>query len=69
MNGENRFPLSESIIEFIREMRQQMRDLDQRVNGVLQFFCKEHNIKGNVRLSDDGTELILEQVDSGKEVG
>ena len=58
----NRFPLTEKQIKFIQEARQAMRDMDSRINGMLSYVCAENDIKGQVKLSDDGTELLIEDM-------
>jgi hypothetical protein len=61
--GDNgSFKLEPRDIEFFRQGRQAVQSLNDRMNGVLEYIIRREGLQAkSVKLSDDGTELILER--------
>lgn len=49
------FPLDEAAIQLIGEMQ---REAMCRINAVLAYFIRVHNLKGNWMLAPNGRELV-----------
>ena len=56
------FKLDERDQEFFRRGRQAIQSLNDQLNGALQLIMSREGLQAkSIRLSDDATEIILEQ--------
>jgi hypothetical protein len=59
--GNGHFKLDDRDVEFFRRGRQAIQSLNDQMNGVLQYIVSREDLQAkSVKLSDDGTELIIE---------
>lgn len=52
------FPLDEAAITLLADIKSQMRMLDAQWQGALVLFIRQHNLKGNWQVSENGRELV-----------
>jgi hypothetical protein len=52
------FPLDEAAITLLADIRNQMRMLEAQSQGALVLFIRQHNLKGNWQMSENGRELV-----------
>lgn len=62
-NGNEVFPLDDVTIQMVAELREQQRVLPHviaaSIQTALQMFARQHRLKGNFKLADNGREIIL----------
>jgi hypothetical protein len=56
-----RYPLTTKQQGFFQRHRQMALQIEAAMKGALQLIIDENDIKGRVTVSDDGTELIIEE--------
>jgi hypothetical protein len=64
-NGEERFPLDEAAITIIAELRESAKAAQVSLNAILTYFARQHGLKGNYQLADNGRELVLRPAPQG----
>lgn len=56
--GIETYPLDDAAISMLSEIRQAA---SLQMSSVLAYFARQNNIKGTVRLADNGREVIIGQ--------
>lgn len=60
-NGQpETYPLDDTAITFLAEIREQIKNAHLAMNTVLAYFARQHKLTGQIRLADNGRELIIE---------
>lgn len=60
-NGEERFPLDDLAISMVAEAREGIKIAQVSIQAVLTYFARQHELKGNFQLAENGRELILRE--------
>lgn len=54
------YPLDDTAIALLTEMREQIKNAQLAMNTVIAYFARQHKLTGQIRLADNGRELIIE---------
>jgi len=52
------YPLDETAIAMINELKEQMKPFQIAVNAILTYFVRQHKLAGNWQVADNGRELV-----------
>lgn len=62
-NGEERFPLDDAAIETLAELSDNVKAVqtgaEMARRAVLTYFCRQHKVQGQIRLAENGRELVI----------
>ena len=68
-NGEERFPLDDAAIQTLQEIRDSVKaaqaGAQMAQQAVIAYFCRQHNLQGQVGIAENGRELIVRKVQQG----
>jgi len=54
------FPLDEAAIETIAMANKQVHEINLGVQATLNYFLRQHKLKGNWKVAENGKELVLD---------
>ena len=54
------YPLDDAAITTIAELREQVKAAQIAMNAILNYFARQHDLKGQLMLADNGRELVLQ---------
>jgi hypothetical protein len=54
------YPLDDAAIETIAMATKQTAEINLGVQAVLNYFLRQHKLKGNWRVAENGKELVLD---------
>jgi hypothetical protein len=57
-NGADNFPLDDAAIGLLADIKVQMRILDAQWLGAQVLFIRQHGLKGNWQIAENGRELV-----------
>lgn len=55
---QENYPLDDSMIEILAEANQQIAGINQRLQGALILFLRQHKLEGNWQVAPNGKELV-----------
>jgi len=55
---QENYPLDDSMIELMTEANQQIAGINQRLQGALILFLRQHKLEGNWQIAPNGRELV-----------
>jgi hypothetical protein len=59
--NEDIFPLDDAAISIIEEINEQIKAANIAKNAILMYFCRTHNLIGQVRIAENQRELIIQR--------
>jgi hypothetical protein len=64
-NNVDSFPLDDAAIATVAELKDTIRSAQVALNAVLTYFARQHELKGEMQLAQNGREIIFKRTPKG----